>query len=83
MHLTLPQPTYQQLVFFARQLPITERIQLIRDILAEPIEAQTDNVQQKHPQGETLYGMLAGQGPVPSDDDIRAARREVWGDVFQ
>lgn len=36
--LTTNQLNYQQIVLYARQLPLTERVRLVRDILAEPIE---------------------------------------------
>ncbi len=38
MSLANIQPSYQQLVFFARQLPLDDRIRLVRDILADPTE---------------------------------------------
>jgi hypothetical protein len=76
--------TYQQVVLFARQLPLAERVQLVRDILAEP----TAPIEQKYDEEsedaeapaplDTLYGVFAGEGPVPSEEDIRAVRREVW-----
>jgi hypothetical protein len=68
MTMTTPQITYHQMVLLIRQLPLTERVRLVREILAEPLEEQT----QKGPEGqaplESLYGMLAGQGHVPSEE---------------
>jgi hypothetical protein len=40
MTITTPPLTYQQMVFLFRQLPLTERVRLVRDILAEPGEEQ-------------------------------------------
>lgn len=78
--MTTYQLTYQQLVFLARQLPFAERVRLVRDILAEPIDEQEQGEQSPL---ETLYGMFAGQGPVPSEEEIRTVRREMWGKFYQ
>jgi hypothetical protein len=80
MTITTPPLTYQQMVLLIRQLPLTERVRLVRDILAEPGEEQ--GAQEPQAPLETLYGMVAGQGPVPSEEDIRAARREAWGKFY-
>ncbi len=40
MTVTTPQLTYQQIVLLIRQLPLAERVRLVREILAEPLEAQ-------------------------------------------
>lgn len=48
MNGTTTKLTYQQLVFFARQLPLTERVRLVRDILAEPIREHMPETSQVH-----------------------------------
>lgn len=71
------QQTYQHIVILARQLPLTERIRLVRDILAEPLMPEQEAQVANEPL-ETMYGMFAGQGPVPSQEEIQATRREMW-----
>jgi len=76
--------TYQQVVLFAQQLPLADRVQMVCDILAEPTapighkqDMEGDLAEAQAPL-DTLYGAVAGEGPVPSEEDIRAVRREVW-----
>jgi hypothetical protein len=77
--------TYQQIMLFARQLPLEERVRLVIDILAMPLHEAEQETQQPEVTEplETLYGAFAGQGPVPSEHEIRAARREAWGRLYQ
>lgn len=81
MNQTAPTLTYQQLVSLTRRLPLAERVRLVRDILAEPIAEQGEQGEQAPL--ETLYGIVAGQGPVPSEEDIRVARREAWRKFYE
>ncbi|NJN67357.1 MAG: hypothetical protein HC884_11915 [Chloroflexaceae bacterium] len=81
--MTASQLTYQQMVLLIRQLPLTERVRLVREILEEPLEEQVREGREGQAPLESLYGMLAGQGYVPSDEEIRAVRREMWGKFYQ
>lgn len=47
MNIVPLQLSYQQLVSSARQLPLTERVRLVRDILAEPTKEQEWEQEQK------------------------------------
>ena len=44
--------------------------------VAPPAEAETEPNQA--PQAKSLYGILAGMEPVPSEEDIAEMRREAW-----
>lgn len=51
MNQTAPTLTYQQLVSLARQLPLAERVRLVRDILAEPMAEQGEQGEHSHKHG--------------------------------
>lgn len=72
--------TYQQLVFFARQLPLTERVRLVRDILAEPIQ---EHIQETHHVRSVLDIIESAPGQrlfktATDVDDYITQERDSW-----
>ena len=85
-----PTLTLDDLVAAARQLSPRDRLRLIERLAAEvgpalpsdppqPVAtaAPPEGAAEAAPKG-SLYGILAGVGPVPSEEDITEMRREAW-----
>lgn len=76
---------YQQVLLFARQLPLAERVRMVRDILAEPIEEQQPaeheaKTSQKPPEPtRSMLGVCSHLEISLSEKQIDDARREMWG----
>lgn len=59
----------------ARHLSPLEKIRLVENLLPEVENALNLDAEP----GKRLWrGIFQGEGPIPTDDDIREMRREAW-----
>lgn len=83
------QLTYQHIVLFARQLPLAERVRLVRDILAEPIEETVsqemtdENTRHERESTRSMLGICADLDISLSSEQIDEAQHEMWMKLYE
>ena len=69
--------TLDELIEQASHLSPPEKLRLV-EVVREQVTGQAGAAGQRQPK-PSLWGALAHLGTGPSEEDVREARRQVWG----
>ena len=64
-----------------QSMDLKRAIEIVRQLSPEDQSRLVEEIVQGFPSPpplESLYGLLNGRGPSPSEEDIREARRDMW-----
>ena len=73
-----PEPSFEEVLSLARQLPPRQKLRLIEAIVPD-LAAPLAEAEERAKPLRSLYGLWKDLGVDLSAEDIDAARRDMWG----